>query len=279
MAQKPVTDDQFCFTWGLSNLKDMGYVPLYQFMLRYYSQLGVSRQEMLCIIHLASYHYNSPAGQSRPSLTSIAQQMGYAHKQRISEIIQGLEDKGLLLVKRRLGRTSVYNAAPFAQAAYRLWLEHEAAAQGVNGSVTPQSNTPTDSVTLGSNTPTGSVTPQRNRVLLPSVTEEEKEEQEKEMKKKISPSALKQKSLEDDSALWTRTLALLRTQMTRATYDQWLAGSEAVERSNGVLRVQVRHAHGVAWLARLADTVNRTASHEAGEPVRVEFIAQEEEQP
>ena len=64
--------------------------------------------------------------------------------------------------------------------------------------------------------------------------------------------------------------------MPRATYDQWLAGSEAVERSNGVLRVQVRHPNGVAWLARLAATVDRAASSLAGEPVRVEFVSEEQ---
>jgi len=40
-------------------------------MLRYYHRLGVSRQEMLCIIHLASYHYNSPAGESRPAAEGL----------------------------------------------------------------------------------------------------------------------------------------------------------------------------------------------------------------
>ena len=46
--------------------------------------------------------------------------------------------------------------------------------------------------------------------------------------------------------LWTRTLAQLQHQMPRATYDQWLADSEAVDRDDGLLRVQVRHRNGMA---------------------------------
>lgn len=144
--------DKFSFTWGLPELEGMGFVQVYQFMLETYAKLGVSRQEMLCLIHLARYHYNVPKGESRPSLTTIAHEMGYGAKTRVSDLVRSLESKGMLLVERIPGSPSVYNAHPFAKAAWDMFLK---------------------GVTENRNTKTVRVTENRNGVLRKTVTEEE----------------------------------------------------------------------------------------------------------
>jgi len=245
MAKKSV-EDRFCFTWGLPNLSDMGFVPLYAFMLRTYSELGLSRQEMLCIIHLASYHYNSPGGESRPSIKTVSEQMGYAHKQRVWEIIAKLEKDGRIIVTRRPGFTSIYDAHPFAQAAYDLWIKKEAEKQAGKG-VTTESNTPTGSVTPHSNTPTGSVTPDSDGVLLPIVSEEYEEEKEIGREEDISLSPTEKEEL---SSLWSPFLDALAGTMTKQTFDTWLRGSRLIDATNGTWIVQLPKPHAVEWVGK-----------------------------
>ena len=232
---KGKVEDRFCFTWGLGNLGDMGFVPLYRFMLRSYADLGIKRQEMLCIIHLASYHYNSPGGQSRPSLATVAKHMGYAHKQRVWEIIAELEQKGMLIVTRRRGFTSIYNAAPFAKAAYDLWIQAEAQKQQAEG-VTTDSNTPTDSVTPSSNTPKDSVTPDSNGGLLQIVTEEEEQEKEGEGEEELILSPAEKEEL---MVLWSLVLNALKGTMAKGIYNNVYRNSKLVGTENGTWTVAV----------------------------------------
>jgi len=262
MGKKSV-EDQFCFTWGMDNLADLGYVPLYQFMLRTYAELGLSRQEMLCIIHLASYHYNSPLGESRPSLATVAMQMGYAHKQRVWEIIAKLEERKLLTVTRRPGFTSIYNAAPFAKAAYKLWLANETKKQETEeqDSVTTESNTPTDSVTPHSNTTSPSVTPDSNGELLQGVTEELKKEEEIETEEM------------DLSKTWTQALALLKVQTTEATFNANFSGSQLLPGDNGTWHLQIKHSHRVDWVRRMAPIITGTLARITGETRDLEVTA------
>jgi hypothetical protein len=114
--------ETFNFTWGLPELDGLGYVQVFEFMLDHYAELGVTRQEMLCVIHLARYHFNTPDGESRPALETVATQMGYGHKSRVSDLVRSLEEKGMLLIGRSPGSPSVYNAAPFARRCFELWL-------------------------------------------------------------------------------------------------------------------------------------------------------------
>lgn len=113
-------EEQFNFTWGLPELEAMGYIQIYGFMLKAYSELGVSRTEFLTLVHLASYHYNSPTGESRPSLDTLAAEMGYNSPGSVARVITSLEEKGMLTVTRRPGKTSTYDASPFAAAALAL---------------------------------------------------------------------------------------------------------------------------------------------------------------
>jgi hypothetical protein len=74
--------------------------------------------------------------------------------------------------------------------------------------------------------------------------------------------------------IWTRSLGELQLQMTRATFDTWLRGSEVVEVGDGCLIVAVRHAHAVDWLQnRLLPVIERTVTRHADGEVKITFVA------
>ena len=168
-------DSSFSFTWGLDLLNDIGHTRIFNFMLRRYTMLGLSRLEMLCLIHLASYHYESPIGESKPSLVTIAKQMGYSHRRHVSRLVAGLEHKGMLSVTRRLGDTSIYNARPFAVAAFRLWMNAgKEEIQDIGGSA----QNSTTSSAQNSTTP-----------VLKRAREEEKKDESKKRKREVNTDA------------------------------------------------------------------------------------------
>jgi hypothetical protein len=75
--------------------------------------------------------------------------------------------------------------------------------------------------------------------------------------------------------IWANSLAELQLQMTRATFDTWLRGSEVVEAGDGCLTVAVRHAHAVDWLQnRLLPVIERTLARHARGEVKIIFVAQ-----
>ena len=80
--------------------------------------------------------------------------------------------------------------------------------------------------------------------------------------------------LSEARRIWTGSLEELRLQMTRATFDAWLRGSEVVETGDGCLTVAVRHAHAVDWLQhRLLPVIERTVSRHAGGELKIIFVA------
>ena len=121
----------FSFRWGV-DLFDDQRTPIPNWILEYYHQVewqgvdgdgqpargvGISNTEMMFIIHLASFKYESEKGVASPSLTgTIAQRMQYRSNQGIINVEKGLVNKGLLLVEKRSGKTSVYDFTPFSQA-------------------------------------------------------------------------------------------------------------------------------------------------------------------
>lgn len=270
-------DEQFNFTWGLDLLEDLGYVKLYAFMLRTYARLGLTRQEMLCLVHLASYHYNSARGESRPGLVKIAEQMGYSHKTRVSELINSLEEKDMLVVIRRPGQTSIYDAQPFALKAYTLWLEDQQAeaqqkasqraAADARAGVTEKRNTPTDSVTEKRNTQDVGVTEKRNTVLRKNVTEEEKEA-------KISG---KKNNVDDQySELWATVLTAIRNAMPVHSFDLNLRGSKLLDIDDDAWLIEVNHPNTADRLAHMPLPALRTIiEREVGRPVELHFTSQE----
>ncbi len=65
--------------------------------------------------------------------------------------------------------------------------------------------------------------------------------------------------------LWATSLGELQLQMTRATFDTWLRGSQVVEAGDGCLTIAVRHAYAVDWLQnRLLPVIQRTVARHAG---------------
>jgi hypothetical protein len=74
--------------------------------------------------------------------------------------------------------------------------------------------------------------------------------------------------------IWTKSLEELKLQMTRATFDTWLRGSEVVESCDACLTVAVRHEHAVEWLQnRLLSLIERTVARHAEGEVKITFVA------
>lgn len=108
------------FRWGIPELESDGSIYLHGFMLRNYATLGITRDEFLCIVHFAAYHYESEQGESRPAAKTIASQMGYAHVNSVYRLLKSLEKKGMISITPRKGRPSIINAAGFARRALDL---------------------------------------------------------------------------------------------------------------------------------------------------------------
>lgn len=168
---------KFNFRWGLPELDNKDGTTIPGFILRGYAQLGVTRDEFLCIVHLSAYHYNSPKGRSNPSLSTIAKQMGYAHKNSVWRLVQSLSEKGMLKIERRHGATSTYNVRAFAVACKKLSHKTVTLEGDTLQGDTPQGD---GGVTLEGDTPSH-----------PSVIEEREEEREA---KKENPTSRKRES-------------------------------------------------------------------------------------
>lgn len=113
-----MNDDRFSSRWDIPWL-DVGFVQVPNCFFRHYKELGITRDEFLFIMHLATYKYESARGYAYPSLGTIAQQMGLSRRQ-VRRLRKSLEDNGWLTVYRRPGETSVYSFQAFALAMMRL---------------------------------------------------------------------------------------------------------------------------------------------------------------
>jgi hypothetical protein len=75
-----------------------------------------------------------------------------------------------------------------------------------------------------------------------------------------------------DEAIWSETQSVLRRQMTRATYDAVIQGTELLGREKGIYVVGVQSKMAQEWLAnRLHDVVQRALSNVLGVAVTIEF--------
>jgi chromosomal replication initiator protein len=73
---------------------------------------------------------------------------------------------------------------------------------------------------------------------------------------------------------WQTTLGELQLQMTKATFDTWLRGSQAIACRDGTVTVYVKHAYAVDWLQnRLQPLIRRTLQRHAGPGADVVFTA------
>ncbi|HXW01191.1 MAG TPA: DnaA N-terminal domain-containing protein, partial [Anaerolineae bacterium] len=85
-----------------------------------------------------------------------------------------------------------------------------------------------------------------------------------------SLSPLAQPSVNE--AIWAETQAVLRPQMTRATYDTIIQGTRLLGRENGNYIIGVQTEMAKEWLEnRLRDIVRRALSNVIGVTVNVEF--------
>jgi len=79
--------------------------------------------------------------------------------------------------------------------------------------------------------------------------------------------------------LWQQALSELELQMTHATFDTWLRGSEcsAYDADSHVLTVAVKNNYAVEWLEnRLYSMIDRTLKRITGNGVSARFIVPEE---
>jgi hypothetical protein len=82
--------------------------------------------------------------------------------------------------------------------------------------------------------------------------------------------------------VWQETLNQLRLQMTRSTFDTWLAGTRLldVQRSlpddTNVYIIEAASSMAVDWLEnRLKETITRALARMTGRPVQVKFVPRE----
>jgi DNA-binding MarR family transcriptional regulator len=120
----------FSFRWGIP-LLDGGHTDIPNFMLDNYAQAGVSRSEFLTIIHLARYQYESRDAECRPSVATVAEQMGYSVR-GLQKVLAGLEKRGLLARRPRAGRTTIYDFTGFSRAVLEVSTEGVNPSSGVN---------------------------------------------------------------------------------------------------------------------------------------------------
>lgn len=135
------------FRWGMDSLDDSlaGGTTVPGFILRHYHQVGVTVQEMMLIIHLSAYHFNSKRGKASPSLATIAGLMGYAKDDSVRRMVRRLEKEKFLVVERVPGKCSVYNFHGLTRACFRLDDDEQQAANtptGVGDPVPPSDGVP-----------------------------------------------------------------------------------------------------------------------------------------
>jgi hypothetical protein len=74
--------------------------------------------------------------------------------------------------------------------------------------------------------------------------------------------------------LWTNILSELQLQMTHATYDIWLRGSQVIAAEDDHLTVAVRYTYAVDWLEnRLMPVIQRTVTRHTGRETTITFTA------
>jgi chromosomal replication initiator protein len=95
----------------------------------------------------------------------------------------------------------------------------------------------------------------------------------------LSDIQVKEDRLIEAQKKWQATLGELQLQMTRATFDTWLRGSQVIEHQDDQFTVHVRHAYAVDWLQnRLLPVIQRTLRRRAGPEARVVFTARAPEE-
>jgi DNA-binding MarR family transcriptional regulator len=116
-------DELFSMRWGIPIL-DEGHTTIPNFFFDHYTEVGISRSEFLLILHLARYKYESPGSESRPSVPTVAKQMGYS-KRMVQKLLAGLEERGMMVRHFQDGRPTIYDFGGFSRAILKAALLDE----------------------------------------------------------------------------------------------------------------------------------------------------------
>jgi hypothetical protein len=108
-----MSENSFSFRWGIPIL-DGGFTDVPNLFFDNYTRAGVKREEFLVILHLARYQYEMPDSESRPSVKTVAHQLGYSVR-NVRKIFEKLEQRGFLKRHYRPGQTTVYDFRGFCR--------------------------------------------------------------------------------------------------------------------------------------------------------------------
>ncbi len=77
--------------------------------------------------------------------------------------------------------------------------------------------------------------------------------------------------------VWKDALGQIKLQMTKATFDSWVKGTQVVGAKNGTWVVGVKNNRAKEWLEnRLGETITRTLGNVVGKAVEIEFVVLDE---
>lgn len=117
MTRRKQLSDEFVSRWGDKELDDTQYITIPGWILRNYSsfttrngeKVGLTADEFQTMVHIMSFKYDVPGSEAKPSLKTIAQQMG-KHETSVRRTVKRLEEKGVLSVDRsHRGKPNVYD--------------------------------------------------------------------------------------------------------------------------------------------------------------------------
>ena len=122
------TNENFSFRWGIPIL-DAGDTRIPNWMFDHYIEAGVVRSEFLAILHLSRYQFERQGSECRPSIPTVARQMGYSRR-GLQKLLAGLEKKDFegtsFLVKHlEPGRATTYDFSGFSRAVLAVYLLHQ----------------------------------------------------------------------------------------------------------------------------------------------------------
>lgn len=125
---KNVISDLFTSRWGDAELDDKQYAFVPGWIMRHYhrfeyagedtnqrgKKVGLTPDEFQVMVHIMSFKYDAPEAEARPSLMTIAEQMG-KHVSSVRRTVKRLKEKGALKVQPKEGKPSVYDFGELAR--------------------------------------------------------------------------------------------------------------------------------------------------------------------
>jgi DNA-binding MarR family transcriptional regulator len=110
-------NDTISFRWGIPEL-DHGNVLIPEPILLHHTELGVTGNLFVLVVHLAAFRYESARGVSCPSYQTLAKRLGLTRR-RVMGLVEQLEDAGLLIVTRNnVYHSNEFSLEPFARACW-----------------------------------------------------------------------------------------------------------------------------------------------------------------